>query len=138
MKPVLKFLYQNWKQDCIFTTDHRMCLANVLKCIKVSTGTWVSTVLHSSLALVTAQTVPITLQCFGCCWVMGACTGLGWAVLQARTTTMMAQGWRWPHCGLWVGHAWFWWYPKDDLRSNLNDTTVLLYNHLTVNNYVLF
>ena len=93
LKPVLKFLYQNWKHGCfhifLFTG---LCLGNVSKCIKLFAITWVGTVLCPLGALISAQAVSIAHWQIGCCWAIGACPRMSRATQQGKAAAMMAYG----------------------------------------------
>jgi len=68
------FFWQSWslfsnsciKTECTavyFSLFTGLCLTSVTKCRKLFARTWVSTELHSSRTLISAQTVPITYRC---------------------------------------------------------------------------
>lgn len=56
LNPILRFLYQNAKQDCVFFSIYRLHLANVSQCMQLLAIIWVSTALHTPPVLVSSKT----------------------------------------------------------------------------------
>jgi len=75
LKPILKFLYQNRKQGCVFYAVQSTVFIQWIK-IQLFAVSWISAVQHGpSYALVSVNTVLIAHRGLVCCWVMGACQG---------------------------------------------------------------